>query len=71
MNPGTGKRMAELSVRFKSGKPPYLTDQECLELRDWLNEIHEYNFGCGHGINAVYFGMQYEDMVRVCDARGL
>lgn len=69
MNAGIGKRMAELQQRFRNCKEPHLTNPECAELSFWLREIYEYNKACGHGINAVYFGMQYEDMVRVCNAR--
>lgn len=71
MTTGIGKRMAELQQRFNSCKEPYLTNEECIELRDWLREAYEYNHACHHGINAIYFSKQHENMARICDSRGI
>ena len=66
-----GKKMGELHLRYKKCQQPFLTDSECVELRDWLEEIYQYNREMGHGINAVYFGTELESSCKVCEARGL
>jgi hypothetical protein len=71
MDKDYGKKMAALHNRYKTCAVDFLTDNECLELRNWLREIYEYNLAMRHGINAVYFGMEHDDINRVCAAREL
>lgn len=61
-----GNRMAGLHLHFLSGQEPYLNDTEIVELRDWLKELYQYNYHMGHGINAVYFGSEYEEFNKIC-----
>jgi hypothetical protein len=64
-----GIQMGEIHRRYKRCEKPYLNDQECVDLRDWLKEVYEYSFAMGDHINAVYFGMEHESMSKICDAR--
>ena len=68
---GIGKKMAEINIRYRNCIEPMLTDQECSDLRDWFKEIYEYNKAMGHDINVIFFGMNYEDLERVCSFRNL
>ena len=69
MNKNYGQKMADLHLRFKQCIEPYLTDEECVELRDFLRIMLDYNSQMGHEINAIYFGMEFERFNNILAAR--
>ena len=71
MDKDYGKKMGELHLRYKKCKEPFLTDSECIDVRDWLKELYEYNSTMGHDINTIYFGGEYEAFCRICETRHL